>query len=172
MKYIIQTKQKNYLHGLEHNSINEVMDAIVFYDLLPPFKIFDEKKNDVTNDIISKITKTGYKFIDKKKVAENIPANLQELMNKYYKNTVTLSFLNNLSVKLITVKDIKSIKGFYELWDKESITIGTSGQKILFYELNSNNICIISFSSIKNMTKKIVVAKTVDEFVKSFKANV
>lgn len=172
MKYTIQTKQKNYLSGLEHNSINEVMDAIVFYDLLPPFKVFDEKRKDVTNDIISRLTNSGYKFVDKKKVAETIPADLKDLMNKYYKNTVTLSSLNNLSVKLITVKDIKSIKGFYELWDKESITIGISGTNILFYELNSKDVCVIAPSSINDMTKKTVVAKTVGEFVKSFKTDV
>ena len=172
MKYTIETKQKNYLPYLIHNTIDEVMDAVVFYDLLPPFKVFDEKRKDVTNDIISKLTNSGYKFVDKKKVAEKIPADLKDLMNKYYKNTVTLSSLNNLSVKLITVKDIKSIKGFYELWDKESITIGISGTNILFYELNSKNICVIAPASINDMTKKTVVAKTVVEFVKSFRANV
>ncbi len=172
MKYTIQTKQKNYLSGLEHNSINEVIDAIVFYDLLPPFKIFDESKNDVTNEVISKITKLGYKFIDKKKVATNIPSGLQELMNKYYRNTVTLKEIGNISVKLTTVKDIKSIKGFYDLWENKAITIGVSGSKVLFLDCSTKSICTISSTSTKDLSKKTVVSNTVTEFIKSYKANV
>lgn len=172
MKYIIQTKQKNYLAGLKYSSINEIIDAVIFYDLIPPFKVLDDKKTDVTEDVISKLMNAGYKFVDKKKVGEKIPKDLRELMNKYYKYTVNLSELNNISVKLATVKDIKSIKGFYELWNNKSITIGICESKILFYELNSKNICAIDYSSLKDMTKKIVIAKTVNNFVKSFKSNV
>lgn len=172
MKYTIQTKQKNYLSGLEHNSINEVMDSIVFYDLLPPFKVVDESKNDITNDIISKLTKLGYKFVDKKKVATNIPAGLQEIMNKYYRNTVTLKENGNISVKLTTVKDIKSIKGFYDLWENKAITIGVSGSKILFLDCSTKSICTISSTSIKDLSKKTIISNSVTDFIKSYKSNV
>lgn len=172
MKYTIQTKQKNYLSGLEHNSINEVMDAIVFYDLLPPFKVVDESKNDITNDIISKLTKLGYKFVDKKKVATNIPSGLQEIMNKYYRNTVTLKENGNISVKLTTVKDIKSIKGFYDLWENKAITIGVSGSKILFLDCSKKSICTISSTSIKDLSKKTIISNSVTDFIKSYKSNV
>ena len=172
MKYTIQTKQKNYLSGLEHNSIDEVESAIVFYDLLPPFKVFDEKKQDITEEVVSKLTAKGYKFVDKKKVAENLPSTLQQLMNKYYRNIVTLSNMKKTPIKLVTVKDIKSIDGFYELWDKNAISIGMSGTNVVFYDCKSKNICSISKSSLKDLSQKTVIFESEKEFVKDFKSNV
>lgn len=172
MKYTIQTKQKNYLLGLVYDSIDEVIESIVFYDLLPPFKVFDELKKDVTDIIISKLSKMGYKFIDKKKVATKIPLNLQNLMNKYYKNTVILKDKENTSIKLVTVKDIKSIMGFYDLWENNAITIGISGLMVLVYDCFSKNICTISLDSMKDFSKKKVILGSVDEFIKSYYENI
>ena len=47
MKYTIQTKQKNYFAGLIYKSVDDVINAIIFYDLIPPFKVFDETKKDI-----------------------------------------------------------------------------------------------------------------------------
>ena len=83
-----------------------------------------------------------------------------------------LKEIGNISVKLTTVKDIKSIKGFYDLWENKAITIGVSGSKVLFLDCFTKSICTISSTSTKDLSKKTVVSNTVTEFIKSYKANV
>ena len=172
MKYIIQTKQKNYLNGLTHKKIEDVIDAVFFYDLLPPFKVLDETNNDVTDIILQKLKDIGYKFVDKKEVASLIPLDLQKLMNKYYNKFIEIDSLNKLSIKLTTIKDIKSIKGFYEIWDKKGITIGSNTDFIYFYDTEENNICAISVNSLKDLDKKKFVIAPVSDFVTGFQSRI
>lgn len=166
MKYTIQTKQKNYLAGLIYKSVDDVINAIIFYDLIPPFKVFDETKKDITDVVLKKISEIGYKFVDKKKVASLIPNELQELMNRYYKNQIKVKKLNDFPVKLVTVKDIKSLKGFYELWDAKGIAIGTSDKEVLFFDITSSCIYKISKDSIDIIDEKKCIIATVSEFIK------
>lgn len=172
MKFTIQTKQKNYLVGLKYKSIREVLDAIIFYDLLLPFEVVDENEKKLTAEVVSQLTKVGYKFIDKKEVLSHLPFEVQNLMNKYYRNTVVLTDLPKLAVKLLPVNDIKSIKEFYDLWDNKAVPIGKCGTKILFFDCTSGGIYLIAPDFVKDLSKKNLVTNSITDFLKLFRANV
>lgn len=172
MIYQIETKKISSLKGVKFSTKRDVLNSIKMFDLKPPFKVVDEQKNNVTLEFITILEQEGYQFIDINQVVKNIPTNLQEVMNTYYNKIISFLGIFSMPIQLVSVKDIKSIIGFYELWNNKSITIGISKSKVIFYELTSKNICAIDSSSLKDMTKKIVIAKTVNDFVKSFKANV
>ena len=168
MTYTIETKQTKTLSGIKFCRKEDVINSIKMFDLKPDFRIMDEQNNDVTVEFVSLLEKDGYQFIDINKVVKKLPSALQDIMNMYYKSPLTLSDLNNTIIQLVTVRDIKSIKGFYELWDAKGISIGSSAEEIVFFDISSGSIYKILKDSLNNIKDNKCYVSTVDEFVKHF----
>lgn len=172
MNYQIETKQTVLLKGITFSSKKDVVNTIKMFDLKPPFKVVDNQKNNVTGEFISILEQDGYQFIDINQVIKNIPISLQKVMNTFYNRTMSFLGIDSMPIQLVSVKDIKSIFGFYELWDNKGITIGKSNNDIVFFDTNSKAICKISVDSIKDFATKKVIFSSVDEFIKLYKKNV
>lgn len=117
----IQTKQTEFLNNTKLKDFKDALDNVSMFDIIPPFKVFDEVESDKTQEFLTYAENAGYIFIDKKKVLKLLPKELKDIMKKRFQK----SFLvNDLSIKLVYPDDIKSIKEFYELWNKGLISIG------------------------------------------------
>lgn len=161
MNYSIETKQVSSLKGVVFSKREDVIDAIKMFDLFPPFKIFEGGKTDVTSEFLSLLGKESYPFIDTRQVAKKLPVKLKKVMNENYRANV--EFDRKYSLKLVTEDDVKSIKGFYELWEDKCITIGTIGKKPVFFNTVSKSISVVN--DINDISKCTELAKTVDDFL-------
>lgn len=119
--FTIQTKQTEFLKNAKLKDYTDVLDNVSMFDLIPPFKVFDDAKNDKTQDFLNYAESKCYKFVDKKKVLKLLPKELKDIMKKRFQKPF---LVNNLSIKLVYPDDIKSIKDFYRLWDNGLISIG------------------------------------------------
>lgn len=172
MNYQIETTQTVTLKGITFSSKKDVVNTIKMFDLQPPFKVVDNQKNNVTEEFISILEQEGYQFIDINQVIKNIPTSLQKVMNTFYNKSISFLGFDPLPIQLVSVKAIKSIIGFYELWDNKSITIGQTENSIIFLDINSKSICKICKDSIKDFSKKKVILGSVDEFIKLYYENI
>lgn len=161
MKYSIETKQVTSLKGIVFNKKEDVIDAIKMFDLIPPFKVLDGGKTDVTSKFLTLLKEDGYSFVDIHQVVKKLPAKLKNVMNKNYRTSI--KFNREYSLKLVAAVDVKSINGFYELWEVNCITIGTIGETPVCFNMISKSIFMAH--DIKDISKSTQLAKTVEEFL-------
>jgi hypothetical protein len=166
----IETKQTEFLKGTELESLQIVLDNICLFDLIPPFKVLNEKNEDVTVIVMNYAKENNYNFVDRKKVGKLIPSRLKKIMNKYYKKNVSLSLIKNMTVKLIPVEDIKSIEGFYEIWDHKGITIGTSNDIKIFIDTSDEKCSVYCIKEcyLNDFSKKELLSASANIFVDTF----
>lgn len=165
MSFTIQTNQTKSLNGIKFTKKQDVLNSIKMFDLYPPFKVFENEKLDITSEFIAALKKENYSFVKIDDVVKKIPKKLQNLMNQNYKKTV---ILKNYPLRFVTVKDIKSVRGFYELWKNNAITVGTMGSCILFFDLTSKAICTIAPTDINELQKKKIITNSVSEFINAY----
>lgn len=139
-KYTIDTKATEFLSKAVLKNMDEVLENVAMFDLVSNFKVFDEKKEDKTSEFLEFAAKKGYKFVDKKQVLNYLPDGLKKYLKKKFKKPV---LINNLPIKFVHPDDIKSIKGFYALWEKKQITIGTYANDksaIIYFDTTDNKV--------------------------------
>jgi hypothetical protein len=164
----IETKQTEFTTGVKAESKQDVLDYIALFDLIPPFKVFNEKDEDVTAQIMEYAQEKNYRFVDKKKVIALIPAELKAVMNKHYKKTVQVSLKTQIPVKLIPTNDIKSLEGFYEIWEHMGITIGSSDNARIFIDSSDQKCPVYLIKQPYDFTKKELLASSAKDFTDTF----
>jgi len=169
MKYFIDTNQTTLLNGIEFDNEEDVLNSIIMFDLIPPFKIMDDHNKDVSDHFISLLKNDGYQFVDKKKAISKIPIDLQKTMAKHYKHPITFKGANNYAIYLVMPEDIKSINGFYELWRNNCISIGYSDDRVVFFDDLRKSICMIDTKDISDLSKREILSSDSSNFIKGIK---
>ena len=95
----IQTKQTEFLNNTKLKDFKDVLDNVSMFDIIPPFKVFDEVESDKTQEFLTYAENAGYIFIDKKKVLKLLPKELKDIMKKRFQK----SFLVNDFASCITL---------------------------------------------------------------------
>lgn len=139
-KYTIDTKETEFLSKAVLKNMDEVLENVAMFDLVSNFKVFDENKQDKTSEFLEFAAKKGYKFVDRRQILKYLPDELKKYLKKEFKKPVSI---NDLSIKFVHPDDIKSINGFYELWEKKQITIGTYANDktaIIYFDTADNKV--------------------------------
>lgn len=129
------------------NSFEEILDTIIVYDVIPPFKVY-KNNSDITDEFLKYASKQGYEFVNQYKLAEDFPKWLVKLMNKalkerlYYEITCPSGLIQ---MDVYPVQDIKSIDGFYKLYKKNYVTIANNGKLFLCHNLSDNTFCLLEY---------------------------
>ena len=165
MNYKIDTKQSKVANKMDFDTEDDVIYSIKLFDLIPPFKVLNENKEDCTEMFLEMLKKEGYAFVDKNQVAKLLPKELIQIMNNNYRKAVMVTLPKELNIKLVHEEDIKSIVGFYELWEKKAITIGHINKNPVFYDTTDKKIYCINKLFINEYGKKEILYESVQDFL-------
>lgn len=142
--YKIVCGQKITRDGVR-NSFEEVMDIIIVYDIVPPFKVY--KNNvDVTESFIQYAHDNGYIFVNQYELSEKFPLWILKQMNKAVKKRLSYEITTPSEVihmKVYPIQDIKSIEGFYDLYKKGFIAFANNEDSILCIDIVKGSVCIV-----------------------------
>lgn len=134
--FTIETKQTKLLDGIKLKNMDEVLENVAMFDLIPPFSIYDDKQSEKTADFMIFAKEKKYKFVDKKEVLKLVPKELKDFLKKKFQKPINI---NGCSIKFVHPDDIKSIQGFYELWENKMIAIGSI--------VNTKDVIVINISN-------------------------
>ena len=142
--YQIKCKKKIY-SGNSRSSIEEILQLVIVYDILPPFSVL-KNGTDITSDFMSFAAKQGYIFINQYELELVLPKWLIKSMNKGTKKRIYLQITTekqNILMHSVPIQDIKSIKGFRKLYSLGYIAFAFSDVYWLCYKKKDKTVCVI-----------------------------
>ena len=142
---------KKITRGGCRKSFEEILDTIIVYDVVSPFKVY-KNGNEVTDEFLRYASKEGYEFVNQYELVADFPEWLIKLMNKALKEEVYYEIASpsdSFIMKAYPVQYIKSIAGFYELYKMNYVAFASNGKLRLCRNLSDNTICILEYNGKK-----------------------
>lgn len=144
-EYKIVCKNKKIYGGEYRDSIEEVLDTVLVYDISPPFCVYRNNK-DITQEFMEYVKEHGYELVNQEELKQFFPRWIVGAMDKSLKNRIYLVVLfngKNLKMNTVPFREIKTIEGFYDLYNQNLIPFAYSESCILCLDLSDKAIYMV-----------------------------